>query len=167
MGNIAYRKVGESELDVIQSLWESLNAMHEACSPYFADRFKRYSFAERKRELLDHAHDGRMQVLVARDMKPDSDIGYCVSTFLGSTGKIDSLFVDERCRGCGIGHELMVRSLEWLNGLGAKDIVVDVVAGNESAWNFYARYGFAPHRTCLLHRGSDGCAKSEQERTRP
>ncbi len=152
MQDIQYLQADVHELDDIRPLWEQLNALHISCSPHFASRFERYRFDDRKKELQRLAHAGELLLLLARKTGQGQCVGYCVSSIHGRRGEIESIFVNESYRHQGVGHALMVRSLEWLNEREVNDIMVGVVAGNESAWNFYARYGFMPHCTSLLRK---------------
>jgi ribosomal protein S18 acetylase RimI-like enzyme len=41
------------------------------------------------------------------------------------------------------------KSIEWIKNNGGSKIIIGVAAGNENAFNFYARYGFYPKVTIL------------------
>lgn len=151
MESVRYRTIGVGDLDAVRPLWEKLNSLHSSVSAGFSDRFRGYSFSQRKQELLDCAREGSLRVLMARDSNVDEDIGYCISTLdNAANGEIQSLFLDDSYRGHGIGHALMNQSLEWLVEEGAKEIVVSIIVGNQSAISFYTRYGFVPHSTQML-----------------
>ena len=64
-------------------------------------------------------------------------------------GEIKSIFVSETYRHRGVGEVLMQKALAWMEKQGALEKVVEVTAGNEAAWGFYAHYGFLPRKTLL------------------
>jgi ribosomal protein S18 acetylase RimI-like enzyme len=65
------------------------------------------------------------------------------------TGEIDSIFVDDAYRSCGIGSTLVSRALGWLDENGSTRNRVSVSEGNESVWNFYKKFKFYPRMTVL------------------
>ncbi len=76
-------------------------------------------------------------------------MGYCISGINNERmGEIKSIFVSETYRRIGIGDVLMQKALDWLEKRGVEKIV-EVAAGNEKAWGFYAHYGFLPRKTML------------------
>ena len=62
---------------------------------------------------------------------------------------MDSIFVDAKYRGFGIGDLLMRSALEWMEQEGAVTKIVEVAQGNEVAFGFYGTYGFLPRKTLL------------------
>lgn len=80
-------------------------------------------------------------------------IGYCISSIdQKHIGEIESIFVDEEFRHQGFGHHLMQKALAWMEKEQVKSKIVGVVYGNESAFPFYARYGFFPSATILRQK---------------
>lgn len=153
MTTVEYRQLDAEQIDEIRGLWERLNAHHADVSSHFAERFKGYSFGERKQALLDRTDGGKMCILVARDSAEARDVGYCISTLKkNGQGEIDSLFLEQGHRGTGIGESLMEQSLEWLDSCGAREKILYVVSGNERVHGFYERYGFVSHCTVLLQK---------------
>ena len=70
-------------------------------------------------------------------------LGYCISSIDSSgVGEIESIFVDEACRGRGVGATLMEAALGWMDRVGVKGKRVVVVSGNEEVLAFYERFGF-------------------------
>lgn len=156
MQQIAYRTTDESELDLIQPLWQLLREHHELNSRYFKHRYAQMTWEGRKSTLLEKVAAGaRMRVDLADDEGEGKIIGYCISAISDDvdpvlhgihsiTGEIDSIFVAEECRGEGIGDALMKRALSWLNNENVTAKKVIVADGNEAAWGFYQRHGFFP-----------------------
>jgi GNAT superfamily N-acetyltransferase len=67
----------------------------------------------------------------------ETDIAYCISTVSADgCGEVDSMFVEEDFRKCGVGSELVRRPLAWLDSVGASSKVVTVAHGNERALAF-------------------------------
>ena len=56
-------------------------------------------------------------------------------------GEIDSLFVEEKYRKCGLGDMLMNLAIDWLNSNQAKTKVIAVAEGNEKVMDFYKKFG--------------------------
>lgn len=147
---LEYYETGESGIDLIRPLWEQLNRHHLERSPYFKDHYARFTFEERKADLLLKAREGRLYVCLASD--EGTSVGYVVSTLTGVEGEIDSIYVSPAHRGRGVGDVLMTRALAWLDTQGALRKKVEVGAGNEDVFRFYARYGFYPRKTTLLQK---------------
>lgn len=150
---VAYRVVGAEELDLVRPLWEQLRAHHARLPWPFAGEMLRFDFAARKQELLVKAAGGQWRIELAGPAADATAIAYCVSTVTAQGGgEVDSLFVDERFRGRGIGGELVRRALTWLEGAGATSKVVSVAHANQAALALYQRFGFHPRTMLLQHR---------------
>ena len=65
-------------------------------------------------------------------------------TNTGDVGEVESLGVVPSRRGAGIGSQLLYRLEAELRDLGAKDLVLGVLPGNEEAIRLYARFGYRP-----------------------
>jgi GNAT superfamily N-acetyltransferase len=131
-------------------MWEKLNALHLADSVHFKDHFAAFTFEQRAEKfLLMSGKDVLIEIAVNENGEP---VGYCVSTAEGGAGELDSLFIEEHCRGRGIGETLVRRSLEWMKGKNCARIMAAVAHGHESVLPFYERFGFYPRFTYLQHR---------------
>ena len=147
---ITYVHGDEALLDEIYPLWESLNVHHLGLSRDFKQYYKDLNFAERKAGLLKKAKSAQMRVDLALDEDSGRNVGYVVSSVNeAKTGEIESMFVDEKFRGLGIGEALVKRALAWMDKKGAESKIVEVAAGNEQAFSFYRRFGFVPRETVL------------------
>ena len=93
------------------------------------------------------AEKGQMLIVLAYEK--DLLIGYCIASLVEEVGEIDSIFVSENYRKCGIATCLMDTSLHWLKQNNPIKTVVKVSIGNEDVFGFYARYGFLPRLTEL------------------
>ena len=147
---INYVEGDEALLDQIKPLWEALNRHHLGLSENFKQYYLDMSFQKRKADLLKKAGLGEMHIEIAVDEVSGQNVGYCVSSITHEkAGEIKSIFVSETFRGMGIGDALMQKALIWLEQNGAVERIVEVAAGNERVWGFYARYGFLPRKTML------------------
>jgi len=136
-------------LDHIEPLWLALRQGHLHRFPRWRESLRKSNFAQRKTELLSKAGGG---LLVLLGQSENTTIAYCVCTIdEKQQGEIDSIYVAPTHQHRGIGTALMSAAMAWLADLGVKDISVDVMAGNDDAVAFYARFGFQP-RTIRLRR---------------
>ena len=149
MVNVTYVCGNHSLIDRIVTLWEELNKQHLSLSPYFKDYYRTLTFEDRKRSIQQKALGGEIRVDLALN-DSGKPIGYCITSIDRTlTGQIDSIFVDQQCRGQGIGTLLMEKALNWLKVKGAKKNIVSIAVGNEQAYVFYEQFGFFPRRTML------------------
>jgi ribosomal protein S18 acetylase RimI-like enzyme len=138
-------------LDLVQPLWEKLNKHHEANSRNFSDRFKNFKFEDRKSRFTQ---DNSLQVKIdlIKNMEKGLYVGYCITTIDKElTGEIESIFVEQDYRKCGLGDSLMKSALDWLKSNQVKKKIIGVTEGNEHALEFYRRYGFYKRKIILEH----------------
>jgi len=149
---IIYIEGDEELLDQIKPLWEALNRHHLDLSMNFKQYYLDMTFPKRKTDLLKKAALGKIRISIAIDVASGQNVGYCISGINNERmGEIKSIFVSEIYRRNGIGGVLMQTALDWLEKQGAIEKIVEVAAGNEKAWGFYAHYGFLPRKTMLKH----------------
>lgn len=153
--NFDYRVVGAEGLEAVRPLWEQLRTHHAPWSSRFAGEPPSLVFEPRKQELLAKSAGGKIRVELVKAAPEGADVAYCVSTVsAGGHGELDSMFVEARFRGRGIGSELIRRSLAWQESMGASSKVVVVAYANEEALALYRRFGFQP-RTLVLQQGRE------------
>jgi ribosomal protein S18 acetylase RimI-like enzyme len=146
---ISVRSGDETLLDSVESLWVQLNCHMQKQSIWFKQHYADMTFERRKQELLIKAREGKVHIDIAYNDAGQA-VGYCASSVDGElTGEIESIIVDEKYRGRGIGEDLMQRALEWMDLEGTKKKTVAVTVGNEQAFGFYGRFGFKPRKTVL------------------
>ncbi len=138
-------------LDSIAQLWEKLNHLHADQSAHFSNFYRGFTFADRKRDLIQKAETADLQVALCLDTASDP-IGYCVTTAQGREGEIESIYVEDAYRNLGIGTTLMLDALAWLNAQGINRIKVSVAAGNEAVFSFYQKFGLYPRITILVNK---------------
>ena len=135
----------------LEPLWEALKAHHERTSTHFGDELAGRRFAGRRAELEGKASGLRVEI--AFDRERNCDVGYCVSTVDGEgKGEIDSLYVDDGCRGEGLGRRLAQSAIRWMKERGAEEIQLLVVAGNDAAIHFYERLGFYSRNVHMVRK---------------
>ena len=84
-----------------------------------------------------------MKITIA--ISNDKYIGYCISTAIDGKGELESMHVDESCRGNGVGKRLAQRHLEWMKEKDCNVIGVTVSQENEPTIGFYKKLGFFPN----------------------
>jgi diamine N-acetyltransferase len=162
--DIEYSTGGKEELDLVEPLWRRLRAHHAAVSPEFSKQLRSVSFESRKRDLLKNSDDGHLRIDFARERKTGELAGYCVSSVTGDgQGEIDSVFVKEEYRGCGVGDSLMKRALAWMDGFQVKGKRLQVIIGNEKVHRFYARFGFRT-RTIIMEQTENAPKMIEKDK---
>lgn len=129
MATIVYTETDHKSIDVIEPLWARLNEHHRVLSPNFSSHYEKFTFEQRRKELLEKAARGLMHISLAKDIDEGRYVGYCVSSVLmdgdSPTGEVDSIFVENAYRSCGIGDSLMKRSIEWMDSKGADKKIVE------------------------------------------
>lgn len=154
---IEFAAGGVELLGAIRPLWESLNRHQAGQSTHFAREFAGFSFPFRERRLAEKARGGALRVELASMRGDPGYAAYCVSSVSpDGSGEIDSLFVEERFRGRGIGSELVRRAIAWMDAAGAGSHAVVVAEGNERAHGFYRRFGFLPFSATLARKRRPG-----------
>ena len=130
-----YRVGGAESLDDIRPLWEKLRAHYSPLLSRFGHETPPFIFEPRKQEILAKAALGKARIELVSIVSEAVDIAYCVSTVSpGGRGEIDSMFVEERCRGRGIGSELVRHALVWMESVDASSKVVTIDTPARKCW---------------------------------
>jgi ribosomal protein S18 acetylase RimI-like enzyme len=151
MPNIEYTETDKQGLDLINPLWQKLIQHHkERALKVFSKHFDRMTFDQRKKEFLEKSRNGAIRIDLARDGKTQALVGYCVSTVSEKKqGEIESIYIEDGYRRCGIGDNLMKRALSWIDSHAVTRKVIGVAVGNEEVFEFYSRYNFYPRVSIL------------------
>lgn len=150
---IKYISGDKDLLDRVEPLWKKLNEHHRQLSPYFQQEYEVLSYAQRQIGLQEKAAEGTLLVELAEDSSRNMLIGFCISSMnKQKQGEIESIFVSADYRGRGIGDHFIKKALSWMDELEAIVKTIHVASGNETAFSFYARYGFFPRQTILKQR---------------
>jgi GNAT superfamily N-acetyltransferase len=141
------RKATVEDLQTVQGLNRKLGTKEHAdfdptVNPEFAttERGKRY--------FTNSIENNDRLVLIAE--YDDMPIGYIaggiekVSEYrtIRSMAEVDNMWVDEECRGRGIGRQLLSEFEVWARGKGTNRMRVIASYKNEKAIKFYTREGF-------------------------
>lgn len=144
---IVIKTLSISELDRIAPLWEGLRLRHLERSANFKAHFERQTFSERSQKFCalppDCVHIG------AAEDESGALAGYCICSVQGSSGELDSIFVEEQYRGQELGYRLARDGIDWLESKGCRHIDVMVAEGNEDVFPFYEKLGFRVRATVL------------------
>lgn len=135
------------DIEVIKSLWESLNAQHLQNSKDFKDHYARQTFESRFSKIKEMSEENvHIEAVFDSDNKP---AGYCVCSIENGVGELDSIYLEPALRRGSIGTALARSGIDWMKEKGCDPIVVTVADGNESVLPFYRRLGFGVRRTVL------------------
>jgi diamine N-acetyltransferase len=151
MSSIEYRRTDIREIDSIRPLWYLLNEYMSTQTTNFRSHFEQMTFEKRKAYFEQLAFAGTLCIDLAFDVRDRNRcVGYCVSSLSKEkTGEIESIYVDDVYRSCGIGSTLVTRALVWLDENGSTRNRVSVSEGNELVWKFYKKFKFYPRITVL------------------
>jgi diamine N-acetyltransferase len=137
-------ELNRSRLSEIEDLWKELNSHHRQLSLNFRQYFDVLTFQDRIKQLV-------CKESLALFVSSDKGLfaGYCIVTAERNKGEIDSIYVKASHRGQGIGHELMMRAMEWLRTQDCTETAIYVAVGNERVLSFYEKYGFKKRYTVM------------------
>ena len=146
--NIEFQTLSSVELNRIKPLWQELNKHHLEKSADFKDHYRYFTFEERIKVLV--VAEKQLYVRIAVNRADGGMVGYCVSSIDAErTGRIESLYIRKGFRKFGIGGTLVKEALRYFQSNGMLDVTVDVAAGNEEAFAYYACFSFAPRMHVL------------------
>jgi ribosomal protein S18 acetylase RimI-like enzyme len=148
----------EKDISSVRELWLGLHRHHARVMPELAPYLSEdESWAERESIYRRVLSREKSVLLLAR--VGAANVGYAVGFVLtseekawlddtwvntGSVGEVESLGVVPTMRGGGIGTLLLEQLEAELRALGAQDLVLGVLPGNEQAIRLYARFGYRP-----------------------
>lgn len=94
--------------------------------------------------------DGSKAVFVAR--VNDKVVGVAAPNSIDGRRALGALYVLPEVQGKGVGSKLMQRALEWHGD--KEDIYLNVASYNQSAIDFYVRFGFRQTDTPVVDEGN-------------
>src|SRR5260370_1036861 len=145
-------------IDELAPLWDALREHHLSVAPpwlppaYPAEE----SWRRRARQYREWLADPDSFVLVAR--RGHGLVGYAMVHLRGGSptwptseraGEVETLAVLPEERRRGIGRALLNAVSQRLHALGASEISLHLLVGNDDAGRFYEREGFSPFATWL------------------
>jgi len=147
--DIIYIELKNEEINLIKPLWENLKEQHCEVSTYFPGKYGKFSFEERKAQILNKTIAGCIKIDIVKDKDNDQYIGYCVSSILENIGEVDSIYINENYRNSNIGTQLMKRSLHWMDKKNVINKKIVVAVGNEELFSFYKKFNFYPRHIII------------------
>jgi ribosomal protein S18 acetylase RimI-like enzyme len=150
-----------SRLDEVEPLFKAMHEHHRAGRPSAASvrpfRSADEAWARRRAHYHGLLEAGRGHLFLAEE--DGRAIGYAMVSETGGqatlqTGtrmaELESLSVLPDARGAGVGRALMTAVHELVHELGAGEVMLYVMDGNDGALRFYERYGMRPYLHVLL-----------------
>jgi ribosomal protein S18 acetylase RimI-like enzyme len=153
---------GADCLELLEPLWLHLFDHHRSVGDAGFPSIDRSESWPRRRRLYEQlfSEPGTFVVLAERDGTP---IGYALChlrvgpddtwTTGDVIGEVETLVLSPAARGRGLGTALLDTAEEELARRGAHDVLIAVMAGNESVEEFYRRRGMKPTVTYLMRLG--------------
>jgi GNAT superfamily N-acetyltransferase len=150
-------QAGVERIAELEPLWASMHAHHGALGELPGTRSVPDSWARRRAQYESWLAAGNARLLVAEF--GGEAVGYAFVTWgegpptwdIGDTvAELESLVVDARHRGGGVGSALVAAAREVALSAGAKQMGVGVAHSNAGALSFYERNGFRPFYSLLL-----------------
>jgi ribosomal protein S18 acetylase RimI-like enzyme len=149
-----------SRLDEVGPLFRAMHEHHRGSGPQALPFRSGEEAWERRRAHYEALlESGRGHLLLAEE--DGRAIGYAMVSATGgqatlATGdrmaELESLAVAEDDRGHGVGRALMDAAYAVMRELGATELMLYVLEGNEGAIRFYERLGMRPYLHVLLGR---------------
>lgn len=147
-----------SRLDELQPLFAAMHEHHRGSGPQLlAFRSPEEAWERRRAHYEALLASGRGHLLLAEE--DGRAIGYAMVSETGgqttlATGdrmaELETLSVAEGERGQGVGHALMDAAYAVMRELGATEVMLYVLDGNDGAVRFYERLGMRPYLSVLL-----------------
>jgi len=146
------------QIDELAPVWNSLREHHLTLAPSWfpAPYDAAESWQRRARQYRAWLCEPDSFVLAARH--DHQLIGYAMVhlrdgsptwPFSERAGELETLAVLREKRGRGVGRALLKAARDRLRALGAREISLHLLVGNQSAGRFYDRQGFRPFATWL------------------
>ena len=154
MTNYQLKRLDINEIDLIRPLWEKLNLTHMDLSTHFRKRFQEANWEKRKTKLIEKSEELLLETVVEKNLI----IGYCISSINkgnNKMGEIDSIYIDENHRKCGLGKLLINHAVDWLISKGTTEQKLLVGVGNERVLDFYKQLNFMPLHIVLQRIDKD------------
>jgi ribosomal protein S18 acetylase RimI-like enzyme len=155
---VSIERGDEQDISAVRELWLGLHRHHARVMPELAPYLSEdESWTERESIYRRVLSREKSVLLLAR--VGAANVGYAIGfvataeekawlddTWVntGNVGEVESLGVVPEQRGGGIGTLLLERLERELRSLGAEDLVLGVLPGNDQAIRLYARFGYRP-----------------------
>ena len=149
-----------STLEEVGPLFEAMHEHHRGSGPQLLPfRSAEEAWERRRAHYVTLLESGRGHLLLAEE--DGRAIGYAMVSATGgqatlATGdrmaELETLSVAEGERGQGVGRALMDAAYDVMRELGATEVMLYVLDGNDGAVRFYERLGMRPYLHVMLGR---------------
>lgn len=149
-------RADRTRLDELEPLFRAMHEHHRSGEPRAAEvlpfRTGGEAWARRRAHYWSLFDSGRARLLIAEE--DGRAIGYAMVAEIGGqatleTGarmaELESLSVLPEARGRGVGSALMEAAYDAMRELGAEQLMLYVMDGNDRAAGFYERLGLRPY----------------------
>lgn len=147
MAEVTYRLSGETDLPVIASMYDKMDA-------YFRQFSYRFPEVENVGQAwLDSFRRtlGRFSVVYVAELD-GKVVGFMlgrvkrVAPYLGGVlvGELSDMWVEPEARRYGIGEKLSRLTIDWLREQKVHSVEVQILEGNQPIWRLYEKMGFQP-----------------------
>jgi ribosomal protein S18 acetylase RimI-like enzyme len=153
-----------SRLDELGPLFRAMHEHHRESGPQLLPfRSSDEAWERRRGHYAALLESGRGHLLLAEEN--GRAIGYAMVSQTGgqatlATGdrmaELETLSVEEVERGQGVGRALMDAAYAVMRELGASEVMLYVLEGNDGAVRFYERVGMRPYLRVMLGRVPPG-----------
>jgi ribosomal protein S18 acetylase RimI-like enzyme len=161
---VEIRRIGASELYLVEPLWNALREHHSSVTPDLgAPRSRRESWRRRRRQYEAWLAEPEPFILVAE--RRGVPVGYAmVHVREGSptwsiserVGELETLSVLPAERGTGAGAALLDAVRTELAARGITEVSLHAILTNGDAIRFYERHGFSTHALWMASRTDGG-----------
>lgn len=160
------RRIGASELDLIEPLWNALREHHSSVTPDLGTpRSRRESWQRRRRQYEAWLAEPDPFILLAE--RQGTPVGYAMvhvregspTWRLGErAGELETLSVLPSERDKGTGTALLDAVRKELGARGITEVSLLAITTNSDAIRFYERHGFSTHALWMRAGGEGGSA---------
>ena len=168
MPSVEIRRIGVSELDLIEPLWNALREHHSSVTPDLGSpRPRDQSWQRRSRQYEEWLEDPEAFVLLAE--RGGEQVGYAMTHVREGSptwplseraGEIETLSVLPGERGGGTGGALLQAVREELGARDITELSLHAMPANSDAIRFYERHGFNTY-ALWMRAGGAGSSASE------
>lgn len=126
---IQTRSMREDDLDRVMQI---------ASSTHHAPNWNRQAYEN----ALDTAWQPRRVAMVAVDVKSKALVGFAVASLIALEAELETIVTSALLQRRGVARDLFSSLKNELQRLGARDVILEVRAGNDAAQSFYRFLGF-------------------------
>jgi len=137
---ITFEKVPEMEISIVQEQLIFFYSQELLKAGLFSDKASALQGA--KEEVLQEAIHTPLLLFYLTSADDGARCGYIAYSLKAETAYIESVYLDEKYRGLGLGKEILSHLEEELQANGINMIKLYVFAHNQAAFNLYKKIGY-------------------------